>query len=209
MIDLIIKDYKFTKKYFIIAILYCIAVPPMLIIDGGEKLYFANFFIPFITASIMLGKICSVEDSRDMRSVIRLLPYKPWIKILARFLFMMSLLLVTLLYLTIIQYFVFDLSNLNVLIINNIYLFLGFTCYFSFYLMLYYIFGYFIAQYSIYFFIGIAMIAALIYEKAHLNIDFNGLFSGKYSFLLVILGSGIIFLTFFISNMGEKRRNLI
>ncbi|MFP3155696.1 ABC-2 transporter permease [Lachnospiraceae bacterium ZAX-1] len=209
MFDLIVKDFKFTRKPIWLTIVYCLAIPPLLVLDGGTKLYFASFFIPYFTVSMVVGKICAIEDTASMRTVIKLLPYSSHTKIAARYFFMLALLSATMSYLVVVQYVFFESGTLKGLIKDNFILAIVYACYFSIYLLLYYSFGYLVAQNSIYVCIGIAFIGTLLYEKTDLNIDFQDLLSGRYYVPLAIFGVGIIFLMFTVSCVGVNKRDLI
>lgn len=209
MYHLWIKDFKFTRKYLCIAMVYSLLVPPILILDGDAKFYFAAFFIPYLSVSITLGKICMIEDTTNMRCILKLLPYKTYIKVAARFLFVITLLFTFMSYLTVVQYHIFHLGELKELIINNSMLFFVYMCYFSLYLALYYCFGNQAAQYSVYACIVIVFILALLFERMGLTFDFEILTKINYYVVFSLLGVGIIFLMFILSSIGSSKRSLI
>lgn len=207
MINLILKDYIFTRKQMLVGIAFCLATPILLVIDGGDKAYWAQFFIPFCLVSFLLSKIFYMEDSVDVRYFLKLLPYSTYKRVGSRYCFMIITLILSELYLWLIQCVVFK-QNLPEVIKGNIIPIIIFFIYYSLYITLGYSLGYLAAQNAIYVCMVIAGILAVAYEKLNINIDF-ALLANKYLVtILSIVSIGIIFLFFVFACKGcEKREN--
>lgn len=204
MINYIVKDIKFIRKYFLFVILYCVILPAALIIDGDNKFEFASFLIPFFSVSILLGKISNLEDGADQRVFLKLLPQSSKVKVGARYTFMAIILLISQVYLTIIQVWVFKVGELMSVIKINTMTFVLFMAYFSVYIMLFYLKDYYIAQNSIWFFIIVACILAFANNKMNLEIDIVKTCSNDLS--IYFMGIIIIVLMFFLSCKFENRK---
>lgn len=205
MFNLIMKDYMFTKKQALIAIAYCLAVPALLILDGGDKLYWAQFFIPFCLTTFLLGKISFKEDATDVRYFLKLLPYNVYKRVGARYCFMLTTLVVSEIYLWVLQYVVFKQPIAQVAK-GNVIPIIIFLLYFSLYITLSYCFDYFTAQNSIYGCMVIAGILVIAYEKLDFNINFAALATSSSLIILSALSIGIIFLLFFLACIGDEKK---
>ena len=207
MLNLILKDYIFTRRQMAVGIIYCLVAPLLLVIDGGSKNYWAQFFIPFCLVSFLLSKIFYIEDSTDVRYFLKMLPYNTCKRVASRYCFMVITLISSEIYLWFIQCVVFK-QNLYEVIKGNLIPIIIFLLYYSLYIMLGYCFGYLIAQNTIYVCMVTAGILALAYEKLSLNIDF-ALLANKHSIIVLsIVSIGIIFFFFFFACKGcEKREN--
>ncbi|MFG6324453.1 MAG: ABC-2 transporter permease [Lachnospiraceae bacterium] len=205
MTNLILKDYIFTRKQMLIAMMYCLAVPILLVMDGGDKNYWAQFFIPFAITSFLLAKIFYMEDATDVRYFLKLLPYSVYKRVGSRFCFMGITLIFAEVYLWAIQCIVFNQQLLDVIKGNAVPVIIFFI-YFALYIMLAYCFGYLTAQNTIYICMVIAAVLAIAYEKLNFNINFAILANKQTVIVLSIVGMGIIFLFYLFSCKGEKRR---
>lgn len=211
MLNLINKEFVFTKKQALILVAYCILVPIALNGDSGANLYMASVFIPFVATSLMVNKICAIEDSVDMRILLKRLPYKGHIRVAARFSFAFIVLALSLLYLTCIQAFAFRQGEFLYLLKDNVLLFLLFATYYGLYLTLYYWKGCHFAQYSTYFcFIGYFGVSLLMNRFGKGEAIQKLIQSIAANFMiLVIVCLGIIFLLFLLASFCEKNRELI
>ena len=205
MTNLILKDYIFTRKQMLVAMMYCLAAPILLVMDGGGKNYWAQFFIPFCMTSFLLGKIFYMEDAADVRYFLKLLPYSVYKRVGSRFCFMVITLILSEAYLWVIQCAVFNQQLLEVIKGNAIPAIIFFI-YYSLYIMLAYCFGYLTAQNTIYVCMVIAGVLAIAYEKLNININFAILANTQTVIALSIVGIGIIFLFYLFSCKGEERR---
>lgn len=107
MLNLILKDYIFTRRQMAVGIIYCLVAPLLLVIDGGSKNYWAQFFIPFCLVSFLLSKIFYIEDSTDVRYFLKMLPYNTCKRVASRYCFMVITLISSEIYLWFIQCVVF------------------------------------------------------------------------------------------------------
>lgn len=205
MLNLIKKDYIFTRKQLCVAVLYCIVAPILLVIDGGTKLYWAQFFIPFCSVSFILGKIFYMEDATDVRYFLKRLPYTVYERVGARFCFMGITLFFSEVYLSFVQYFLFHQAFRVILRSNAIPIFI-FIMYYSLYIMLAYCFGYLLAQNSIYVCMVIAAIMTIAYERMNISINFSEMANIETITILLILSIGIIFLLYIIACKGDLKR---
>jgi|GEM_PF-2470467 len=211
MLNLISKDFKFTKKQALILIAYCIAVPILLYSDSGTNYYMASVFIPFVATSLLVNKICAIEDTTDMLIMLKRLPCKNTVRVAARFIFAFIVLAFSQLYLTCIQTFIFRLGSFSTLIIDNILLFLGFSVYYGLYLTLYYWQGSHFAQYSVYVCLGVYFAISFFVNRMEEGERFfefmQNFLQNRNTFSLACLG--IIFLFYFLSLKGEEHRKLV
>lgn len=121
MLNLILKDYIFTRRQMAVGIIYCLVAPLLLVIDGGSKNYWAQFFIPFCLVSFLLSKIFYIEDSTDVRYFLKMLPYNTCKRVASRYCFMVITLISSEIYLWFIQCVVFK-QNLYEVIKNKLYM---------------------------------------------------------------------------------------
>lgn len=191
----------------LVGIIFCLATPILLIIDGGDKTYCAQFFIPFCLVSFLISKIFYMEDSVDVRYFLKLLPYSTYKRVGSRYCFMAITLFVSEAYLCFIQCFVFK-QELQEVIKGNAVPAMIFLIYYSLYIMLGYAYGYLTAQNTIYVCMVVVGMLAVAYEKLGINIDF-ALFDNKFSIIVAsIISIDIIFLFFILACKGcEKREN--
>lgn len=205
MFNLIKKDYLFTRNQLLVVILYCLVAPILLLIDGGSKLYWAQFFIPFCCVSFILSKIFYMEDSTDVRYFLKKLPYSVYERVGARFCFMLITLCLSEIYLGVVQYFLFSQSIREILRGNAIPI-LIYLIYYSLYIMLAYCFGYLVAQNSIYICMVVAAIMAVLYEKMNISIDFSKIANVKLTIILFIICLGITFFFYVGACRGDLKR---
>ena len=207
MSNLILKDYIFTRKQLLISVLFCLATPILLVIDGGSKNYWAQFFIPYCVTSFLLGKIFFIEDTADVRCFLKLLPYSVYKRVASRFCFMGITLCISEAYLWVVQYVVFNQPLLKV-IKGNIIPIIIFFIYYSLYIMLSYSFGYLTAQNTIYICMIIVAALGIAYEKLNISINFVLLVNRYTIILFSIVSIAIVLFLFFLSCNGEKRRGI-
>lgn len=205
MFNLIKKDYIFTRKQLYVVMIYCLAAPILLLIDGGSKLYWAQFFIPFCCVSFILSKIFYMEDATDVRYFLKRLPYTVHERVAARFCFMGITLCLSEVYLGLVQYFLFH-QSMEIIIKSNAIPALIFVMYYSLYIMLAYCKGYLFAQNSIYVCMVVAAFMTIAYEKMNIPIDFSKMANFKSVICLIILSIGIIFLFYLIACRGDVKR---
>lgn len=164
MFDLIKKDYLFTKKIILYTVLYCIAVPFILLFDNDGKTYFADLLIPLALVTAPLAKIMSKEDTKSGVIFQKTLPYSSFEKVGARFAFVITLLVFGNIFLSIMKQLVFKSQNFGDAFMQSIPVFAGFLIYYAAYMTIYYWKGYFASQFCIYF-----LIVIIIFGKKLMN----------------------------------------
>ena len=207
MIHLILKDYVFARKQMLIAVLYCLIAPVLLIMDGGSNKYsyWVQFLIPFCLISIPMGKIFYMENCSDDRYFLRQLPHGVYKRVASRFCFMAITLIVSEIYLCLIQYIIFR-QSIGEIIKNNAIPMIVFLVYYSLYIMLAYNFGYMSAQNTIHICVAVIGIWIVAYEKLALKLDLSVLTSFNVIILFAMIGIGIITFAYYFSCKGERKR---
>lgn len=164
MLNLLYKDFVFTKKWCFFSLLYAIVIPILLKLDGGESIYFIQLLLPFFCISLPLGKILFMEDNDTVREFLRLLPYSARKRVSARYLFVIVIMVITQIYLVLVHLWANELYVLK----QNILMSILFLLYFSIYLFFYYYKNYHVAQNCIYFCLVAFMAISFALKK---NID--------------------------------------
>ena len=151
MLNLMRKDYLFTKKIMMYTILYCIAVPLILLLDQDGKIYFADLLIPLALVTAPLTKLMNAEDSKSGVIFQKTLPYTSYEKVGGRYLFVFSLLFLGNLYLSLVKVVLFGAGSFLEAFRQSVPVFVGFAVYYVIYLTVFYWKGYFASQFCVYF----------------------------------------------------------
>lgn len=93
MISYLKKDIRFSAKWLLIVLAYCLIAGFLLVKERGEHLYFIEFLIPFFAVYFPLGRLMSTEDSKDTRDFLRRMPQGVCGRVTARIIYILSLLL--------------------------------------------------------------------------------------------------------------------
>lgn len=205
MFQLIKKDYEFTSRQSLFVLLYCIATPLILLLDGTKEYYIAQWFIPFFSVSFLLGKICSIEDNLDTRNFLKCLPYQTMERVGARFCFVFITLILSEIYVCLIQYFAFQQQITYIIKTNKIFA-CTFAGYYAIYLVLYYWFGNFIAQKSIYICFALLVFVRVLDKKMHFHQELLLYLKNHSNFLLYIAFAVVMIILFLVACVGEKKR---
>ncbi|MBR6294354.1 MAG: ABC-2 transporter permease [Lachnospiraceae bacterium] len=146
MINLVLKDFSYTKKWCLISVVYCILVPIVIYLDGESKVYFMDFLIPLFAISMPLGKILMTEDTENCREYLIMLPYTWMQRVLGRYLFVVTFIVTTEVYVWLVKLIFFKSVefSLNEIITEVLVVF----AYYSSQLYLYYWKGYYVSRYS-------------------------------------------------------------
>lgn len=205
MLNLIKKDYLFTKKIILFAVLYCIAVPFILSFDNDGKTYFADFLIPLALVTAPLAKIMSTEDTRSGVIFQKTLPYSSFEKVGARFAVVISLLFFGNILLNVMKQLVFKPQNFGDMVMQSIPVFVGFAIYYAAYMTIYYWKGYFASQFCIY-----ILIVIIIFGKRLMNaqvLEFvTTVMNNKAGTCIAVVGILLIF--YLISCTFDQNRKL-
>lgn len=201
MIGYIKKDIKYSKKWLLIAILYCIIVGYVMVREEAGSFFFVYFLIPFFLVQLPLGKLMAMEDHRDTRDFLKRMPQKGWIRVAARELFVAGLLVIGLAFVNFFEYmevdgYSFD-EGLKVMSI----LFLCFLAYFTIEMIVFYRFSYHLAQNSVVFIIFAAMVYSMLEKSLGLTLDLNLILNSQISFIVLIV---IDIILFFIEIKAEQ-----
>lgn len=149
MIELIKKDVTFCFKYIILISLVIIITPFLIILEGREYLICLSFIIPLMVIGILLGKICYIEDSEDVRIFLKSLPCKKSMLIISKYIELLILVVFCLIYSISIQYIYKMDYDLSYIIKINIIISCIFMIYYSIYLLIYFKNNYYAAQNTI------------------------------------------------------------
>lgn len=93
MISYLKKDIRFSVKWLLIVLAYCLIVGFLMVKERGEHIYFIEFLIPFFAVYFPLGRLMSIEDSKDTRDFLRRMPQGVCGRVTARIIYILSLLL--------------------------------------------------------------------------------------------------------------------
>ena len=185
MLSLIAKDVKFNLKYVIIATLFLLIAPIILVKgEGTTSQFFAVvLYFPLLVVNYIIGKFCYLEDSTYTLNFLKSLPISKYKRVGSRFLEGILLVFFTTAYCTFIeQYFSISASV--------------YIAYLGLYLGLFYFKNYQLAQQSlsIAYIIFFAVVAIFKYFNLDLQIQLS-------SFLLIsifITSSSLCFLSYFL-----------
>lgn len=205
MFELIIRDYRFTKKVLLFTLAYCIVVPAVLLIDNDAKYYLADLLIPLVMITAPMSKMMQMEDGKSGIILRKTLPLSSLKIVGARFLFGLTLLGFSEIILIFVKTYVFKTGNTGNPLKNSSMVFLGFTVYFAFYMGVYYWKGYFATQFCIYIliivtFLGKKVIPDNVVRILGKIISNEGLAT---IIMLILLGISLLLCTFL-----EDRRRL-
>ena len=187
------KDIKYSKKWLLIALLYCTIVGYVMVREESNSFFFVYFLIPFFLVQLPLGKLMAMEDHRDTRDFLKRMPQKGWIRVAARELFVSGLLVIGLVCINFFEYMEFDGykfgEGLKVMAI----LFLLFLAYFTIEMIVFYRFSYHLAQNSVVFIIFIALAFSMLEKYLGLTLDINLILNSPISFIVLIVIDIILF----------------
>lgn len=171
MFHLILKDFKFTLKWLIAAVLYGIIVSAFMISEN-ESLFFTFFLIPFVVVSFPLGKILNMEDNENTRAFLKCLPYSALQMVIARVLFVIILLVFSLTCLGTAESLINGIEDRYAYIVKVVLFFEAFFAYFMVYLSLYYKKSFYAAQNCVAACVIIVMAFFFIMKKIPFSIEF-------------------------------------
>lgn len=197
MLSLIAKDVKFNFKYVVIATLFLLIAPIILVKgEGTTSQFFAVvLYFPLLVVNYIIGKFCYIEDSTYTLNFLKSLPISKYKRVGSRYLEGILLVFFTTAYCTFIEqtFFIKDPSvSLQYFSISaSVYI-----AYLGLYLGLFYFKNYQLAQQSlsIAFIIFFAMVAIFKYFNLDLQIQLS-------SFILIsifIISSSLCFLSYFL-----------
>lgn len=193
MINYLKKDIILSKKWLLIAILYCITVGYVMVKEEGNSFYFVNFLVPFFLVQLPLGKILNMEDHRDTRDFLKRMPQKGWIRVAARNLFIAGLILFGFACINLYEYMMVDEYQLYDGIKLGVVLFLTFLAYFSIEMIMFYRFSYHLAQNCMTFLIVGVLILSVAEKHFEWKLDVGNI-SSIFVYVLLALVNVILFL---------------
>ena len=205
MINLIKKDYLFTKKILLYTALYCIAVPFILLLDNERKIYLIDMLIPLVLVTAPLSMLMNKEDTKSGIIFQKTLPYSSYQKVGARFIFVLSLLLLGDVFVNAVKQFVFHSQNSIEAIMQSFPIFAAFAIYYAIYLATYYWKGYFASQFCIY-----VLIAIVIFGKQIMGTHVVGLVTKILNNKLMagIGFVGVVLILYFVCCILEERKKV-
>lgn len=93
MISYLKKDIRFSKIWLGIAVLYSLICGYIFIKDSGDSFFFVDFLLPLFVTYLPLSRLMNMEDSRDTRDFLRRMPQGRNGRVIARVIFIFSLLI--------------------------------------------------------------------------------------------------------------------
>lgn len=93
MLSYLKKDIRFSSKWLIVAVAYCLVAGFLLIKERGDSLFFVEFLIPFFVVYFPLGRLMNLEDPKDTRDFIRRTPQSKYGRSIARIIYVLALLI--------------------------------------------------------------------------------------------------------------------
>lgn len=190
MLNHIMKDFRFTARQLLIVAAFMLAFPMAILIDGDNKTEFISLLLPFFSTSILLGKICFLEDKQDIRVLLKLLPISSYKRIASRYLFTTLILVLSVAYSVALQIIVFDLE-LSKITPPTIMILGAFLLYFSVYIAVFYYKDYFMAQNAIWFFMAIVIGGSVFIQRGFLTIDMTKI-GTNLVYAYGVLGIGVL-----------------
>lgn len=198
MFTLIKKDISFCSKYIYISILFCIASPFLLILDGDRLYQLLSFYIPMVILGVIFGKICYTEDSDDVKMFLRALPYKRRDFIISKYLEVLFLDIISIIYVSVVQAVLDKNANIETILKTNILIGGFFIVYYSIYLFLYFKKNYYTAQNTMYIVLGLLFVCVFASNRKMINnYNIEWLFGN-----LVVGGLYIVSLLIFLASMS-------
>lgn len=92
MISYLKKDIRFSSRWLIISVAYCLLAGFLLVKERGDSLFFVEFLIPFFVVYFPLGRLMNLEDPKDTRDFIRRMPQAKYGRAIARIIYVILLL---------------------------------------------------------------------------------------------------------------------
>lgn len=205
MFNLIKKDYLFTKKTIFFSLLYCIAVPIIIAFDNDGNMFLADLLIPLALVTAPLAKIMSKEDTKSGVIFQKTLPYSSYEKIGARFIFVISLLIIGNIFLNVMKQILFRSQKFEDTVVESIPVFIGFAVYYAVYMTVYYWKGYFASQFCIYLLIVIIIFGKNLMNEQVIEVVAT-ILDNKAAMCVITIGVLAIF--YFLSCIFEQKRKL-
>lgn len=205
MINLLKKDYLFSKKILFYTALYCIAVPFILLLDQDGKIYLIDMLIPLALVTAPLATLLNKEDTKSGVIFQKTLPYSSFQKVGARFLFVFSLLFLGDIFVSGMKQIVFHSQNFMEAMTQSFPIFAGFAVYYAIYLTTYYWKGYFASQFCIY-----VLIVIVVFGKQMMGAR-AAEFVTKICSNKVTAGmsfAGVLLILYFVCCILEKRKKV-
>lgn len=207
---LIIKDIEFNKKYCILGLIAAFGFS-FIILDGVKYEFASYFMVPALLFSLMIGKMCHMEDTISVYSFLKSLPCKKRDLVVSKYIESFGTI--------IISYCIFVISNIVLSIFTEkqydltssimLYMFSMIIIYNSIYLYLNYRFNYSIAQQTS--FILIIFYIAILSVGQYIKYDgvLYKLISDGISSIVSLVIASIISIIFCILSIKsvEKRNN--
>ena len=93
MLSYLKKDIRFSSKWLLISVAYCLIAGFLLVKERGDSLFFVEFLIPFFVVYFPLGRLMNLEDPKDTRDFIRRMPQSKYGRAVARIIYVLGLLI--------------------------------------------------------------------------------------------------------------------
>lgn len=199
------KDISFSKRYVSISLIFALIAPIALVFDGDKLYHLLSLYIPMVIIGLILGKICYIEDSDDIKMFLKSLPYKKSSLIASKFLELIVLDIISISYVIIVQIILKMDYSIEQIMKMNIITGSFFLIYYSIYLLLYFKKDYNTAQNTIY--IMLSLVFILMFFSNRFSSDF---ISKQYIFnsgidAIIILISAVIYFASMCASIKIKR----
>lgn len=191
MINLLWKDYCFSKKWIGFAAVYGIILAFIMFREAENQMFFVYFLIPFFVVLFPLGKLMNMEDARDTREFLKRMPYPSGKRVFARVLYIVMLLLISFLCIDVVEWAVFGRGQSVEKFLFEITVMLAFFAYFMLQLAVFYKISYHAAQMSIAFVMFFVMALSFLMKSFQIEISpgvrRNGIVIGALIILDVLM----------------------
>lgn len=205
MIELVVKDFRFTKKILLFTLVYCIAVPVVLLADNDAKYSLADLLLPLVLITAPMSKMMQMEDKGSGIIFRKTLPFSSMQIVGARFLFGLLLLGMSEIMLALVKTLIFKTEDLGSSFNHSGMMLLGFSIYFAFFMAAYYWKGFFATQFCVYALVVVALLGKKMVSSQTMQALKEIISSKSKLFFMILAIWGISFL---LCSYLESRRKL-
>ena len=194
MLSYLKKDIRFSSKWLLISVAYCLIAGFFLVKERGDSLFFVEFLIPFFVVYFPLGRLMNLEDPKDTRDFIRRMPQRKYGRALARIIYVLGLLIFSFAVKIIYKCLLiedFDILAGNSLVME-IAVFLAFMIYYLVTLIVFYKASFHMAQNSGLILCALIFLIALIGKYTKIRISLPEINPVAVIIVLAILIAGLI-----------------
>ncbi|MCR5416695.1 MAG: ABC-2 transporter permease [Pseudobutyrivibrio sp.] len=204
MSNLIKMDYIITKKFIIMSLVYSMIFPVIMILDIYRRDMLVDFFVPLVFVTAPLACIMSKEDTKSVLILQKMLPFSTKEFVGARYLFTLSLVVMSETILAIMKVVVYGHKDFREVVVGLLPTMMMFMICFAVYLAAYYWKGFSAAQIFYY-----SMVIVMIFGRYVLARFFTDLLDNTVSkAVFLILLVGIVAASFILSCHFEDNKKV-